>query len=837
MLGKTISHYQILEKLGGGGMGVVYKAQDTKLPRFVALKFLPEALSNNPQALERLRREACAASSLNHPNICIIYDIDQFEGRPFIVMEFLEGRTLKHCIAGKAMATDELLDAAVQIADGLHAAYTKGITHRDIKPANVFVTTQRQVKILDFGLAKLTVGAGLVAALTGRPQGGALKDATTASIDSDALTTPGTAIGTVAYMSPEQARGEDVDTRTDLFSFGAVLYEMATGRQAFRGNTSAAIVGAILHETPTPPLKLNPHLPRKLEKVIIKALEKNRDSRYANASEMRTELQDLKHNFDSARASVALTAFLHRWPVRRWVVAASAVLMVLVALGGYLVQRRSRRVVRPQPARLKVAVLPFANLSGDSNEEYVSDGLTEEMISRLGMLDPKRLGVIARTSAMHYKSLKTPVDQIGRDLGVDYVVEGGVRRTGNQMIVTVELIQTGDQTQVWAEKYGYAGGDLKNLFAVQGDVASRVAQSLALELLPGQRPRPVGPTTNSEAYEDYIRGLYQWNQRTPEGQKKAIEYFQRAIQKDPTFALAYASLANAYEVGTIALLPKEAMPKARDAALQALKLDGSLAEAHTALAGVSLRYDWNWPEAERRFKQALELNPNYATAHHWYALGLVSQERFDEAFLEIKRAQELDPLSLNISTAVGTCFYYAREYDRALEQYKKTVETDPNFALGHEHLQYAYEAKGMYKEAVDEWEKALSLSGERELEANLASAYLESGYRGHCGAISSSFFGSQSASLCPPWMWPRSTPGSATRIKRWCGSKGPLRKGILSSRSLRCFRSLTACIRTRGIVTWCVVSGCRPSNRADGAYRAGDRSVCTPATRRYASDL
>jgi eukaryotic-like serine/threonine-protein kinase len=754
MVGTTVSHYRILEKLGGGGMGVVYKAEDTRLHRFVALKFLPEpvgtispppavetSLEHKPptpvqyqrQALERFQREARAASALNHPNICTIYDVGEHEGRPFIAMELLEGQTLRHRLAKGRFKTEELLEFAIQIADALDAAHQKGVVHRDIKPGNIFITSRGQAKILDFGLAKLThVAAGLSRQNANGGIKPSLHDAVTANLGEGPLTDPGVPMGTAAYMSPEQARGEELDARTDLFSFGAVLYEMATGRQAFAGATVPVIFGRILHDVPISPSQFNSEVSPALDGIINRALEKNRDRRYATAAEVRADLQHLERRADSGRAGLRMAAPLHRLPARRWVVGTSTVLLIVLVAGGkYLIHRSSQRLMQQQPTRMRLAVLPFTNLSGDSNEEYVSDGLTEEMISRLGMLDPKHLGVIARTSAMRYKGLKKPIDEIGRELGVDYVVEGGVRRTPQHLIITVELVQTRDQTELWAEKYGYIGSDLKNLFTVQGDVASRVAQSLALELLPGQQPGRTRPTTaNSEAYEDYIKGRYHWNQRTAEEQKKAIEYFERATQKDPGFALAYAGLADAYEVGSIALPPREAMPRAKEAALKALRLDEWLVEAHTALAGVRLRYEWNWPEAEKAFKRAIQLNPNYATAHHWYALGLVSQERFDEAILEIKRAQELDPLSLNISTAVGTCFYYARQYDQAIKQYNKTLEMDTNFAMGHEYLLYPYEEKGMYDEAMKEWQKALNLSGEKELAASMAGAYAESGYNG-----------------------------------------------------------------------------------------------------------
>ncbi len=717
MIGQTISHYKILAKLGGGGMGVVYKAEDTKLRRTVALKFLPPDLTRDDNAKARFINEAQAASALDHPNICTIYEIDETEdGRLFIAMAYYEGETLKKKVISNqatpvGLSVNSVIDIAIQIAQGLATAHQHGIVHRDIKPANVIVTTDGVVKIIDFGLAKLTGAKG--------------------------ITKSPAAMGTVAYMSPEQLRGEIVDHRSDIWSLGVALYEMAAGQLPFREEHELAMVYSIMNERPAPITARRPDLPGGLQQIVEKAMQEDRNKRYQRLDEMLGDLMLLKNELDSTSSKSRPATAASRKRKRSYLYGSIAGLLVLL-LGISLAIRQLRELRKTTISsdQYRIAVLPLVNISPNEKDEYFADGMTEELISTLSKISHFR--VIARTSVMCYKDSGKDIATIGHELKVGTILEGSVRRADDKLRITAQLIDVRRQEPIWTEDYDR---ELQEIFAIQNDIAQRVAAALQAELPRGDKRRiEKKPTENFEAYTSYLKGRFFWNKRTVEGLKKGIAYFEQAIAQDSAYALAYAGLADSYALlGTVeygGLAAKEAIPKAKAAAEKALALDDQCAEACASLANIRYTYEWDWPAAEQEFKRALVLNPNYTMARHWYAHYLAARGRLDEAVAEIKLAQELDPLSLIINTTVGMVFYFARRPDQAIEQLRKTLEIDPNFVATQLQLGVFFVQQQRFAEAIAEFQKAINLAGENPISlALLGHAYAASGKRSEAFAI------------------------------------------------------------------------------------------------------
>ncbi|HNR38738.1 MAG TPA: protein kinase [Acidobacteriota bacterium] len=672
MIGQTISHYRILEKLGAGGMGVVYKAEDTTLQRTVALKFLPPELTRDADAKQRFLHEARAAARLDHPNICAVYEVGESDGQLFLAMACYDGMTLREKLKAGPLPWAEAAALALQAAAGLAHAHGKGIVHRDIKPANLFLTTDGTVKILDFGLAKLA-GAS-------------------------ALTQTGTTVGTAHYMSPEQARGEAVDARSDLWSLGVVLYELMAGRPPFRGEYAQAVIYGILNEEPPPMTAFAPDAPAALQGVAARCLAKDPAARPAAAWELADALAAcLGLEAPTAPVSYKLPQAARPW-WRRWPAMAAA-LVILLAMGSVVAWRSGWFSFDTPPRMIRLAVLPLANLSGDPEQDYLNDSLTQELITQLGRLHPESLRVIARSSVMRYKTGDTPVAQIGRELGVDYVLEGSARREAHLVRISAELIHARDQTQIWAETYER---ELAGILALQSEVARDVCRQVNIRLTPQEERRTAGTRRVIPAvYEAYLRGMYYVSQSTPESHEKGMRYLHQAVEIDPAEPLAYAGLAEGYiTLGHGGEERLDVFPRARAAAEKALQLEPDMPEAIGCLAEVALYFEWDWPRAERLFKRSLELNPSLAMTHYHYAWYLALFDRLDEAIVEHKLARDYDPLRALHTSWLGCLYAFAGRYDEAIAEARKGIELDPKHGPSYYVLRHAYSKKGMHADSI-----------------------------------------------------------------------------------------------------------------------------------------
>ena len=689
-------------------MGVVYLAEDTKLHRPVALKVLPEEFARDPRRLQRFLREAHTASVIAHPNVAVIHEIGEAADQtPFIAMEYVEGQTLAAKIAGRPLPLAELLDIAIEVAEALDEAHARGVIHRDLKPANVIITPRGHAKVLDFGLAKL-------------------QQATT---DEDSETrvksTPGLVVGTVQYMSPEQALGHDVDPRSDLFSFGVLLYEMATGRQAFSGRSSTETIEQIVHGQPDPIARFNYGVPPELERIIRKSLEKNPDSRYQSGRDLLIDLRNLRRDSTSAE----------RRPVeiprrRRWLPAAIAAAVVSIALVAVYVSRRTTTVHAPIDS---LAVLPFINATRDPQSEVLADGMTETIINKLAELP--QLKVISRSTVFRFKGKDTDPQKVGHELKVSSVLTGRIMEVGNRLDIDVELVNVADGAQLWGERYARGVADV---FAMQDEIAQQVSEKLRLKLTGGERKRMTRRYTDDpEAYSLYVQGRLYWNKRTATSIKKAIDLFSAALERDPNYALAYLGIAECYmglpQYAGVPVIEAEA--KANQAAIRALEIDPDLAEARATLGYIQALL-WQWQGAEADFKRAIALKPNDATTHHWYALTLGYQRRYAEALSEMQKALALDPLSSVINVNTGVYLNYNDRKAEAVQQLRRAVDLDPALPYAHMFLGRVDMDIGDYQNGILELQKAVELSNRSgEPLSRLGFAYAQVGRRDDALAI------------------------------------------------------------------------------------------------------
>ena len=753
LLGQDLGSYKILRQLGEGGMGEVYLALHTTMNRKVALKLVSPYVINDAQRVWRFQQEARAVLALNHPNIVTIYDIGQAADIHFIATEFIGGETLRERMARAPLEIDEALDIAMQVAGALAAAHEAGVVHRDIKPENIMLRPDGYVKVLDFGLAKLTASCDL-------PTGSAMT-----KVDTE----PGLVMGTARYMSPEQARGLPVDARTDLWSLGVVLYEMVAGRAPFEGPTPTDVIISIVEKKPLPLVGHRPKTPAQLELIVKKALAKEREQRFPAVTDLLIELRSLKRELeidaelerairprlDGAEAATrsgrqttveticaptvhALEVTTAQTRSRAKYLASeiklhrkAAIIIVItlslaIAAFTYFYSARDTRT----PIN-SIAVLPFVNDSVDPATEYLSDGITESIINSLSQLPTLR--VMARSTAFSYKGRAVDLLEVGRELGVDAVLMGRVTQRGDALSIHVELVNVADGSQLWGEQYNRT---LSDVLVIQHEISREISERLRLKITGEEQGRVTRhSTTHTEAYQFYLKGRYHWNKRSDEGFRRALEYFQQAIEKDPSYALAYVGLADSYLLSEF-LPAEERYPKAKAAALRALEIDETLGEAHASLAAIKNWYDWDWPGAEIEFRRAIELNPNYPTAYHWYGEFLANLGRFHESVALYKRALEIDPLSLAISSDFAMVYYHARQYDRAVEHLKKVMEIDPNYVRTHFYLSQVYEEKGMFEEALAELERGSLLEGDSPSElaqgkAAIRNALRKSGARGY----------------------------------------------------------------------------------------------------------